>query len=88
MSLTAVFPAAAITRDMRKVQPLWYSEICVARLADKIAEVCALLSISGKILRRLEQRGLLKPRCALRTKHYPQTEVERFLREPLRPQSP
>jgi DNA-binding XRE family transcriptional regulator len=50
-----------------------------ARLAYSRNELAALLGISARSLKRLEDRGLIKSSKALRTKLYPHHEVMRFL---------
>jgi rhamnose utilization protein RhaD (predicted bifunctional aldolase and dehydrogenase) len=49
------------------------------RLALTTAETCAALAISPRSLKRLSDRGLLKPSMALRTKMWPVAEIIRFL---------
>jgi hypothetical protein len=49
------------------------------RLAFTAKELSRLLGISTKSLRRLEQRGLLKPSRALRKKLYSASAVTAFL---------
>ena len=51
------------------------------RLALTISETSALLGVSDKSVRRLIDRGLLRPSRALRHLRIPRWEIERFLRD-------
>jgi len=53
------------------------------KLAYTSRELCESLGVCRRTLSRLEDRGILRSSKALRTKLYPRTEVERFLRETL-----
>lgn len=52
-----------------------------SKLAYTSKEARELLSISDKTLRRLQERGLIRPSKALRTKLFSLRELERFLEE-------
>ena len=52
-----------------------------AKLAYTTAEAAKALGLSIRSLKRLEQRGLLRPSCALRRKLYSHHELNRFLEE-------
>lgn len=43
-------------------------------------ETAQILGVSYQTVFRLNQRGLLKSSTALRTKLFPKTEIERFLK--------
>ena len=49
------------------------------KLAYNTSEAAKALGVSIRSLKRLEQRGLLRPSCALRRKLYSHQELNRFL---------
>lgn len=51
------------------------------RLAYSVAETANILGISGKSVRRLIARNLIRPSRALRHLLIPRSEIERFLKE-------
>ncbi len=51
----------------------------MAKLAYTTKETCALVGISARSLQRLEQRRLLVPCKALRTKLFSAKSIEEFL---------
>jgi hypothetical protein len=51
------------------------------KLAYNTAEAAKALGVSIRSLKRLEQRGLLRPSAALRRKLYSHQELNRFLEE-------
>ena len=55
----------------------------IARLAYSIKEVAVAFGVSEKSVRRLIDRGKLRPSRALRHLRIPKKEVERFLDETL-----
>ena len=74
MALTLI-PSTASRLAPRKPDP--------GKLAYTTKEVCQVLGISPRSIKRLEQRGLIRSSNALRTKLYPRMEVERFLQDTL-----
>ena len=53
----------------------------VQRLALSVSETAILLGVSEKSVRRLIDRGLIRPSRALRHLRIPRWEIDRFLRE-------
>ena len=51
------------------------------KLAYNTSEAAKALGVSVRSLKRLEQRGLLRPSAALRCKLYSHQELTRFLEE-------
>jgi len=64
-----------------KTKPPSSAPATANKLAHSCKEVAALLGVSTRSLRRLEQRGLLKPCRALRKKLYAASAVTDFLKE-------
>jgi len=72
ISKAGKLPPATINGSNENNQP---------RLALTTVEAAKTIGVSTRTLRRLAERGLLRPSKAVRTKLYSVTEINRFLEE-------
>ena len=79
--LTQVFENAAIPPMAASNAPPLSSTSQLPRLAYSIREAAEILGVSEKSIRRLIDRGMIRPSRALRHLLIPSKELDRFLDE-------